>query len=136
MIGTVALVSGCVRCQFFLKADNEMTKRFIKSLLIAAVALAVTSCSKSADDGKVTGKFVDEFGNKFELREDHTATIQFNGQDKVNETRWYDGEHSDTSYVTIGYNGDSTYYYMSHGKLYRRYEDMKSGFTAIELKRQ
>jgi len=113
-----------------------MAKRLIKTLLIAGVAVAVMSCSKSADDGKVTGKFVDEFGNKFELREDHTATIQFDGQDKVNETRWHDGEHSDTSYVTIEYNGDTTYFYMSHGKLYRSKDSMKIGSPAVELKRE
>lgn len=113
-----------------------MAKRFIKTLLIAGIAVAAISCNKSADDGKVTGKFIDEFGNKFELREDHTATIQFNGQDKVNETRWLDGEHSDTSYVTIEYNGDSTYFYMSHGKLYRSKHNMEIGSAAVELKRE
>ena len=91
------------------------------------MAIMVIACGKkSASEGPVTGKYIDEFGNKFELREDHTATIQFAGQDKVNETRWYDAEHSDTSYVTIGYNGDSTYYYLSHGKLYRSKEQMRS----------
>jgi len=113
-----------------------MAKRVFNTLLIAGVAVIIAACSKSADDGKVTGAYVDEFGNKFELREDHTATIQFNGQDKINETRWLDGEHGDTSYVTIEYNGDSTYYYMSHGKLYRHYKDFESGFSAIEIKRQ
>lgn len=113
-----------------------MAKRFIKTLLVAGVAVAVMSCNKSADDGQVTGKYVDEFGNKFELREDHTATIRFDGQDKVNETRWYDGERGDTSYVTIGYNGDTTYYYMSHGKLYRSLESFTAGHPAIQLKRE
>ena len=113
-----------------------MANRLFKTLLIAGVAVAVMSCNRSADDGQVTGKYIDEFGNKFELREDHTATIQFDGQDKVNETRWYEGEHADTSYVTIGYNGDTTYYYMSHGKLYRSKHNMEIGSAAIELKRQ
>lgn len=84
----------------------------------------------------MTGKYIDEFGNKFELRDNHTATIQFVGQDKVNETHWYDGAHNDTSYVTIEYNGDTTYFYMNHGKLYRTKEGMETGHPAIELKRQ
>ncbi len=115
-----------------------MATKIFKTLLIAGIAVTVMSCggNKSADDGTVTGKYVDEFGNKFELREDHTATIQFDGQDKVNETRWYDGDRGDTSYVSIGYNGDTAYYYMSHGKLYRSKESMDIGSPAIELKRQ
>jgi len=113
-----------------------MASRIFHTLLFIGIAMIVISCGKSADDGCVTGSFVDEFGNKFELRDDHTATIQFEGQDKINETFWHDGYHSDTSYVTIEYNGDSTYFYMSHGKLYRHLEDMKTGHPAIELERQ
>ena len=111
--------------------------KFFQTLVIAGLAACVVSCgNKNAAEGPVTGKYVDEFGNKFELREDHTATIQFDGQDKVNETRWYDGDRGDTSYVSIGYNGDTAYYYMSHGKLYRNKESMDIGSPAIELKRQ
>ncbi len=113
-----------------------MVKRVFQALLIAGVVAVAASCgSKSADDGKITGKYVDEFGNKFELREDHSATIQFDGQDKVNQTHWYDGDRGDTSYVSIEYNGDTAYYYMSHGKLYRSEDAMKSGSPAIDLKR-
>ena len=114
-----------------------MALKLFHTLFIVGFTVAVVSCgSKSADGGQVTGKYVDEFGNKFELREDHTATIQFDGQDKINETHWYVGEHSDTSYVTIEYNGDTTYYYMSHGKLYRSKQSMDIGSPAIELKRE
>lgn len=113
-----------------------MMSKFFKSLLIVGMATMVIACGKkSASEGPVTGKYIDEFGNKFELREDHSATIQFVGQDKVNETRWYEGEHSDTSYVTIGYNGDTTYYFLSHGKLYRSKEQMEIGNPAINLER-
>ena len=115
--------------------DINMVNKFFKALLITAIVTTAFSCNKNADDGQVTGKYVDEFGNKFELREDHSATIQFDGQDKVNDTRWHNGAHNDTSYITIEYNGDSTYYYMSHGKLYRRIEDLKAGHPAIELER-
>lgn len=113
-----------------------MAKRLFQALVIAGLAATVISCGKSAAEGPVTGKYVDEFGNEFELREDHTATIQFDGQDKVNETRWHDGANNDTSFVTIEYNGDTTYFYMSHGKLYRHLEDMKQGHPAIELERR
>ena len=112
-----------------------MVNKYFKALLITAIVTTAFSCNKNADDGQVTGKYVDEFGNKFELREDHSATIQFDGQDKVNDTRWHNGARNDTSYITIEYNGDSTYYYMSHGKLYRRIEDLKAGHPAIELER-
>lgn len=111
--------------------------KFFQTLVIAGLAACVVSCgNKNAAEGPVTGKYVDEFGNKFELREDHTATIQLAGQDNINETKWYDGEHSDTSYVTIEFNGDTTYYFMSHGKLYRSKEQMNIGSPAIEMKRQ
>ena len=86
-----------------------MVNKYFKALLITAIVTTAFSCNKNADDGQVTGKYVDEFGNKFELREDHSATIQFDGQDKVNDTRC--------------------------GKLYRRIEDLKAGHPAIELER-
>ena len=111
-------------------------KLFKIALTVGIIAMVVSCGNKNAAEGPVTGKYVDEFDNKFELREDHSATIQFAGQDKINETRWYDGEHSDTSYVTIGYNGDTTYYYLSHGKLYRSKEQMEIGHPAIFLKRR
>ncbi len=115
-----------------------MFTKVLKTLIIALTLTCITACGGGGDstDGKFVGSYVDEFGNKFELRDDHTATIQFKGQDKVNETKWYDGENHDSPFATIAYNGDSKYYFMRDGNLYRHKEDMDNGRPAIKLERQ
>ena len=81
------------------------------------------------------GKYEDEFGNVFELRDNHTATIQFAGQENVNETVWGDGPNGNSPYATITYNNNPFYYFMRDGNLYRYREDMNEGRHAIKLKR-
>lgn len=102
------------------------------SLFIIGLLLAVTACSdKSAH--KFAGTFEDEFGNRFELRSDYTATIQFAGNQDAVETQWSDGEDHQRPFATIRYNGDPTYYYLRDGQLYRRKEDMNNGRCAIHI---
>ncbi len=110
---------------------------YTKFFSVIIVCLVLAACGKSSDGSKgFAGKYEDEFGNKFELREDHTATIQFAGQDNVNETHWFDGENHDSPFATIEYNGDPAYYYMRDGVLYRHKEDMDSGHPAIKLEKE
>ena len=116
-------------------------KKFFGYLLMGIVALsmALTSCSGSSagsSDGKFIGKYEDEFGNKFELKEDYTATIQFAGQDKVNETHWFDGPAHNSPFATIEYNGNPNYYFMRDGFLYRYREDMEQGKAAIKITKE
>ena len=111
---------------------------YTKFFSVIIVCLVLAACGKSSDGSTqgFAGKYEDEFGNKFELREDHTATIQFAGQDNVNETHWFDGENHDSPFATIEYNGDPAYYYMRDGVLYRHKEDMDSGHPAIKLEKE
>ncbi|MBQ9575805.1 MAG: hypothetical protein IJV11_02905 [Muribaculaceae bacterium] len=117
-----------------------MSSSIFKTLLIAGVAALTISCggnsSSGSSDKKFAGSYIDEFGNQFELREDHTATILFKGGDKANETHWSDGPNHDSPFATIEYNGDPSYYYMRDGVLYRHKEDMDRGRPAIKLERQ
>lgn len=112
---------------------------YTKFFSVVIVCLVLAACGKSGSEGgnrDFAGKYVDEFGNKFELREDHTATVQFAGQDNVNETHWFDGENHDSPFATIEYNGDPAYYYMRDGVLYRYKQDMDNGHPAIKLEKE
>lgn len=79
------------------------------------------------------GKFTDEFGNKFELREDHTALIQFDGMESPVETRWTEGHGKDSLCVSIEYNMDPSYYFLKDGVLFRHRKDMEQGHPAISI---
>lgn len=100
--------------------------------LFAVVALFVC-CGASGGRDNYAGTFTDEFGNKFELREDGTGTIQFVGQNEVNDIIWHDGRKTYTPYSTIEYNGDVNYYYLRDGKMYRHRQDMEEGHCAITI---
>ena len=118
-----------------------MSKRIFTMLLSAVALLTITlsSCtgggSGSGGSGYV-GKYEDEFGNKFELRADYTATIQFAGQETANETHWSDGPDHNSPFATIEYNGNPNYYFMRDGVLYRHHEDMERGTARITIKRE
>ena len=112
-----------------------MKKYFGIVCIIAALLLSACGGSGSSErrDRHFAGSFTDEFGNKFVLNEDYTATIQFAGTEEVVETSWRDGENHDSPFATIKYNGDPAYYYLRDACLYRRYEDMQNGKLAITV---
>lgn len=114
-----------------------MLARLTKVIIFTACCILAVACgSGSKGEGKghgFAGSFTDEFGNKFELREDYTATIEFAGNNKTNTTKWRDGEQHDSPFATIEYNGDPTYYYLRDGYLYRHKEDMERGRCAISI---
>ena len=105
----------------------------IVCLLAVLLLAACGSSSSNRDNRRFAGSFTDEFGNKFVLNEDYTATIQFAGSENVNQTTWHDGPNHQSPYATIEYNGDPTYYYLRDGYLYRRQEDMQNGTCAIVI---
>lgn len=111
--------------------------RFILPIAATILMAVMMSCGNSASGGsdKFPGHYTDEFGNKFVLNDDYTATIQFDGVDKVIETNWYDGPDHNSAYATIEYNGNPFYYFMRDGNLYRHREDMEKGRPAIKLTR-
>ena len=49
-------------------------KRLFGMISLVAVMMMMVACGSKEHQG-FTGKFTDEFGNKFELREDYTATV-------------------------------------------------------------
>ena len=100
--------------------------------LLAVLLLTACGGSDSTRDNRhFAGSFTDEFGNKFVLNEDYTATIQFAGVENIVQTTWHDGVNHQSPFATIEYNGDPTYYYLRDGFLYRRQEDMQNGTCAI-----
>lgn len=111
---------------------------YSRILGILTICLCLCACGSDTtkQDKAFAGSYVDEFGNKFVLSEDHTATIEFVGTDKVIDTNWHDGPAHNSPFATIEYNGNPNYYYMRDGVLYRHKEDMDNGRSAITIKRQ
>lgn len=108
--------------------------KYLVAFACLSLSLLFAACGgKSEAKHGFVGKFTDEFGNKFELRSDYTATIQFVGDEKVNETKWHDGPLHDSPFATIEFNGNPVYYYLRDGVLYRHKEDMDSGRCAIKI---
>ncbi len=107
-------------------------KRFFGMMsLVTMMMLMLTACS-SKHEG-FTGKFTDQFGNKFELRKDYTASITFVGYDQPTEVTWSDGEQHDRTYATISFNGNPNYYYLRDGVLYGSESAMVNGHPAIQI---
>lgn len=108
-------------------------KRFFGMMsLVAVMMLTLASCGSKKHEGYV-GKFTDQFGNKFELRADYTAGIEFVGTQKVTEVTWSDGEAHDRAYATISFNGNPNYYYLRDGVLYGSESAMVNGHPAIQI---
>lgn len=109
-------------------------KRLVLFLALA-VSLVFCACGGGSKhgDSKFAGTFTDEFNDKFELREDYTGTIQFDGNDKKISITWSDGENHKRPFATISFNGDPAYYYLRDGSLYRQKEDMENGRCAIKI---
>jgi len=108
-------------------------KRFVLFLSLA-LTLLFTACGGSKhDSNKFAGSFTDEFNNKFVLNEDYTGTIQFAGNDKVEQITWSDGTDHKRPYATIKWNGDPSYYFLRDGALYRYEKDMDEGRAAIKI---
>lgn len=99
-------------------------------LFVFCFFLAFTGCESRHDT--FTGKFIDEYENKFELRADHSATVQFAGMDPF-ETTWSEGEKDGLKYATIAFNGDDAYFYLCNNALYRHFENIKAKRQAIHI---
>ena len=107
-------------------------KKIFGFILLALVMVFVASCGRNPK--AFAGTFTDEFGNKYVLNEDSTATILFAGFDSVEQTRWKSVEVTkDSVFACIEYNGDPEYYYLYKNKLYRYKADMDEGRRAIEI---
>lgn len=104
--------------------------------MVTAMLLAACSGGSKHDDKAFAGTFVDEFENKFVLNEDYTGTIQFAGNDKVENVTWFDGNDHKSPFATISYNGEPAYYYLRDGYLYRHRHDMETGHCAIKIEYQ
>ncbi len=107
-------------------------KRFVLFLCLA-VTILLSACGGKSDH-EFAGTFTDEFNNKFVLNKDYTGTIQFAGNSKVENIKWFDGEDHKRPYATIEYNEDPTYYFLRDGALYRAQKDMDEGRCAIKIK--
>lgn len=98
--------------------------------LLVIVAITLTSCVKH---NKFSGKFSDEYGNTFELRDDYTATIQLKDSLPV-ETVWSDGGDPDAVFATIELNGNPAHFFLRDKALYRSREYMIKGKMGSKVK--
>lgn len=107
--------------------------KYIKTLSFYIILSAFTlSCTREQIPS--TGSFTDEFGNRFVLNDDSTATIQFAGMTDIETSYWHIVKQPDGMvYASIYYNGNPEYYYLSNNKLYRYKEDMLNNRNAIEI---
>ena len=94
------------------------------------------SCGTNKSEHQFIGKFQDEFGNKFELKEDMTATIEFVNTNKITHTTWTNTEADDYPYAAIEYNGNPEYFLLQGDGLYRHVEDMKNNRRKVIVTRQ
>lgn len=112
---------------------TKMNMRKFFGIICVTMALLLLACGGSdQSDHPFVGTFTDKYNNKFELRPDYTATIQFEGMAPI-ETTWSDGEQHDRDWASILYNGNPQYYLLRGGKLYHRMEDMQEGRAAIAI---
>jgi len=114
--------------------------RRITSIIVIVLALTFCACGGKRGGGNASGHsggfactFTDEFGNRFELFDNHRGTIQFDKNDNVDSITWFDGENHDRPFATINYNGNPNYYYLRDGSLYRHEDDMVHGRCAIKI---
>lgn len=107
---------------------------FYCALAIAVLLSACGGGNKGDQARHFAGTFTDEFGNRFELNDDYTGTIQFDKNDHKDTITWSDGDNHDRPYATIRYNGDPNYYYLRDGSLYRHKDNMEDGRCAIKIK--
>lgn len=110
-----------------------MLDKIMKATAVVCL-MFLMACGGSSDKREsYAGRFTDEFGNRFELRDDGTGTMQFVEQDIVNDIVWFDGSKSGCPYSTIEWNGNVNYYYLRDGVMYRHREDMDGGRCAISI---
>lgn len=107
-------------------------KRILYIICFLLSLVLIISCGRNPKS--FAGAFTDEFGNRFVLNDDSTATIQFAGFETIEQSNWHVVNSSDDmTYTCIYYNGDSEYYYLYNNKLYRYKEDMIEGRRAINI---
>lgn len=110
---------------------TKMKKIFVIIGIISCLVF-VTSCGR--DPKAFAGTFTDEFGNKFVLNEDSTATIQFAGFDAVEQSHWHIiYGANDSVYAGIYFNGDPEYYYLYNNKMYHHLKDLVEDRSAIKI---
>lgn len=96
-------------------------------------AFVMFSCGTNKSEYQLIGKFEDEFGNKFELKEEMDATIEFVNTNKIVQTTWTKHEEDGHPYAAIEYNGNAEYFLLQGNGLYRHVDDMKNNRRKINV---
>lgn len=110
------------------------TRHILKFITFVCLLTLTVACGNSSQkDTHYAGTFVDEFGNQFILNDDHTGTIQFYGNTKVNKIAWKEHKQKDRQYATIEFNGDPSYYFLHNGYLFRQQSDMEKLHCPIAI---
>lgn len=91
------------------------------------------SCGNRTADYNFAGEFEDEFGNRFELKEDMTAIVELVNTGNEIKTVWTKHKRVGMVYAAIAYNGSPDYFILSPEGLYRHFDDMKSKRRRITI---
>ena len=115
----------------------------VLGLFIFSLVFMLASCGGSGKSNasaghpqashSFVGSFTDEFGNRFTLNEDYTATITLAGIDSLIQSSWFDGVDHTLPFITIEFNGDRAHWYMRDGQLYMSEKDMINGRAPIKI---
>jgi hypothetical protein len=99
-----------------------------------SILLMLVGCAHHSSNPSFIGAFEDEFGNKFVLNEDHSATIEYVNTNKVIPTTWNLVESDSASYATIAFNGDDHYFLVKdESSMFRHMADMMANRAAISI---
>ena len=98
------------------------------------VVLALAGCAQQKSDPTFVGSFQDEFGNKFALNADQSATIEFVNTGKIIPTTWEKLDADSARYAAIAFNGDPSYYILKDERtMFRHADDLNANRAAISI---
>jgi hypothetical protein len=106
-------------------------KKIFFGLCVCMLAMMASCSHKRAT---FAGTFHDEFGNKFVLNADYSATMELVNTDKIIPIKWALLDTDSAQYATIAFNGDDSYYILKDDRtMFRHADDLNAGRAAISI---
>lgn len=109
-----------------------MKKIYIMFFFLLSL-VGFSGCNHNSAKTEYSGVYIDEYGNRFTLNENHTGTILFVNSEKVNNIMWNEEKKYGIQCATISYNGNPEYYYLRKGYLFLHKEDMLNHICPISV---
>ena len=103
-------------------------------LVLLLFFLSIISCGKESHSNAshgFAGKFVTETGIVFELNNDSTTVIDFNGTEYTGT--WKTVQEDGQEWANIEFAGNQQYYYLHNGALYRSRLNMEQDYLGDKV---